>query len=164
MGRIGKRRELKPVRGKRRLISFDEDIADEVVERTGGRFTREQVLDVWRSYVSYVRGILAQTDCVRVIIPNLGVLENNVTMINRRLAMIKYIYRCKGRLRTNNVRERDNLLRKRDVILEESRKRSMKDPAVVKNKRNINIKLRDMHMRYKWEEIQDFQAKEFENL
>lgn len=174
MGRRAKIGRLEPIkkevgevrlkRGKRKLISFEEDIAKEVAGYFDNRVSPEQVLDVWKAYVSFVRGVLAQTDCMRVIIPYLGVLENNRHKIAERLRMLEYIKKQHGRLRPHQVNEREHLLAKAELIDRESKGRNPKDPLVSRNRFDVKESLRGLRGHWGWDRIEDFQAREFNNL
>lgn len=156
--------EARLKRGKRKLISFEEDIAKEVAEYFDNRVSPEQVMDVWKAYVSFVRGVLAQTDCVRVIVPYLGVLEQNRHQIKDRLRILEYVKKQRGRLRPHQVNERDHLLAKLDLINREAEKRYKKDPIISRNRFNVKEALRGFRGHWGWDRIEDFQAREFNNL
>lgn len=63
---------------KNRLISFDRDIIDEVVRKSGGKFTEGQVQWCLNASVSYIHHLLRYTDITSVRVPFLGEMVVNL--------------------------------------------------------------------------------------
>ena len=62
----------------RNLISFDRDIVDEVVRRSDGKFTKQQVEWCMKASVSYVHHLARYTDNISIRIPFIGYVICNL--------------------------------------------------------------------------------------
>lgn len=57
---------------KRRLISFEEDIVEDVYNAFGGKYSRRQIQDVFRASIVFIHNSMDYTDCCTFKIPTLG--------------------------------------------------------------------------------------------
>lgn len=152
---------IPPGKDGRKLISFEEDIFADAAERLGGEFTMLQIRDVWYSFLSYLRGLLAHTDIMRVSIPNIGVVEFNAFLAGGRLKRLYGLKKRKGRLRPHEVDERDRLEEKIRTVKEARKKYGKRSPLIVKNSYNTYMAKEGLKHGLTWEELQDFQNKRF---
>ena len=82
----------------RNLISFDRDIVDEVVRRSDGKFTKQQVEWCMKASVSYVHHLARYTDNISIRIPFIGYVICNLREMRVRRDKIRRIIviRMKG--------------------------------------------------------------------
>ncbi len=146
--------------GRRRLISFDRDIVEDVVARSGGKYTREQVEWCMAASVSYVHHLLRYTDAIAVRIPFLGVMEANMREMRvRRDRLLRIRDRQGGEFRDRRKGiELECLDRK--LALGEELSRGMKrgDPFIADNHERLYQNRRG----YTFEGLQDFQEEMFD--
>ena len=57
---------------KRRLISFEEDIIDEVYEAFEGKYSKRKIQDIFRASIVFIHNSLDYTDCCTFRIPFIG--------------------------------------------------------------------------------------------
>lgn len=74
------------------LISFESHIVDEVVSRFDGKYTPDQIRDVYRASIGYINNLLKYTDNVSVRIPHVGEVVCNR---NQMYARTKHIERLR---------------------------------------------------------------------
>ena len=79
------------IQNKRRLISLESDIVEDVFNKTGGKYTRNQINDVLISSISYVHYLCSIGDAVVVNVPFLGYMVCNVQKMKSRISVIQKI-------------------------------------------------------------------------
>lgn len=65
-------------------ISFESHIIDDVMDKTGGVYDRNQIRDVFRASISYVNNLCTYTDNVSVSFPYVGDMVCNLHEMERR--------------------------------------------------------------------------------
>lgn len=75
----------------RSLISFDRDIVDEVVRRSDGKFTKQQVEWCMKASVSYIHHLARYTDNISIRIPFIGYVICNLREMRVRRDKIRRI-------------------------------------------------------------------------
>lgn len=74
---------------KRKSISFDEDIVNEVYEKFEGKYTKEQIYSVLKGSIGYIRYISIFSPHLVIVIPFLGYMCANVRVMRLRLKNIE---------------------------------------------------------------------------
>lgn len=146
--------------GRRRLISFDRDIAEDVAKKSGGKFTKEQVDWCIKASASYIHHLLRYTDVMVARIPYLGDMVCNMREMRVRRDKLK---RVKSKIGGEFEDPRYDIeIMSLDRKLEEYKdlmttlKRG--DPFISDNHERLYQNRRG----YSFEEIQDFQQLKFE--
>lgn len=65
-------------------ISFESHIIDDVMDKTGGVYDRNQIRDVFRASISYANNLCTYTDNVSVSFPYVGDMVCNLHEMERR--------------------------------------------------------------------------------
>lgn len=142
----------------RSLISFDRDIVDEVVRRSGGKFTKQQVEWCMKASVSYIHHLARYTDNISIRIPFIGYVICNLREMRVRRDKIRRIY----------VKEGDRYPDERMPIELDCLDKKIKVIEGMEGLKNGDPLIRDNHeamyqCRYgmTWEQLQDFQQQQF---
>lgn len=78
------RKLLKPMPKNDFPISFESHIIDDVMDKTGGVYDRNQIRDVFRASISYANNLCTYTDNVSVSFPYVGDMVCNLHEMERR--------------------------------------------------------------------------------
>lgn len=147
-------------RKNRRMISFEEDIIEDVFNRLDGKYSRKQLMHLFRASLNYAVSILKYTDAVTVSIPSIGDLHCNLGQMNSRLLDLQRIRKEKNYALPPDLKcEYEAIKEKISYLESEKSKREKK----TRDLRFINIR----QARYKLkrnmplELLEDFQDKEF---
>lgn len=140
---------------QRKLISFDSNIFKEASEKSGGKFTPDQVMDVWEAAVAYIHHVLRFTAQVGVRLPFLGTMFVNVhEMISRRDKLLRIKTKAKNWDKKKQA-ELDAITEKIEYLSQFDYKKG--DPYI----RHTSANIRSMRKGMKFEEIQNIQNKKF---
>lgn len=86
------------------------DVVDEVYERLGGKYTREQIFDVFDASISYIHSIMKYTDNMAIRIPHIGHMwVNEREMMMRRDCIKKYMSDNMGKAPKLMLSELENI-------------------------------------------------------
>ncbi len=144
---------------KRRLISFESDIIEDVMKKTGGKYTYDQINDVFLASLSYISNLCRYTDNTKVVIPHVGEVICNRREMDLRRKKLERIKARGKRLMDYETLELKCLESKINDILSEEEKGNILngDPLIKDNRRFI----RYLKGKLKFENIQDIQQKQF---
>lgn len=81
---IYRKKLLKPMVKNNFPISFESHIIDDVMDKTGGVYDRNQIRDVFRASISYANNLCMYTDNVSVSFPYVGDMVCNLHEMERR--------------------------------------------------------------------------------
>lgn len=112
---------------KRRLISFEEDIIDEVYEKFGGKYSKRKIQDIFRASIVYIHNALDYTDCCTFKIPNLGYAYVNYGRLKIRKRKLDKLKENRRDYLTPEVRKEYDSTLSKIKLIEEHRENS-KDP------------------------------------
>lgn len=120
------------------LISFEKNIVDDVYEKFEGKYTKEQIFDVFDSSVSYIHHLIRYEDAYFVRIPFIGMVAINLP----ELKIAQYRLTKKHKLKQREVIELENI-NKKIVYLESNRPSKWRSHPIYKGiKRSIkNLRL-----------------------
>lgn len=65
-------------------ISFESHIIDDVMKKTGGKYDRNQIRDVFRASIAYANNLCLYTDNVSVSVPFVGEIVCNLHEMEKR--------------------------------------------------------------------------------
>ena len=145
----------------RSLISFNKEIIEAVLEKTEGKYTRGQVMDVFFASILYIHSLMRYTDTLVISVPWLGdVVCNLKEMKSRHL----YLTRRKEKFGylPPHMEEEVIMLEKKIAVLEE-----MKEDGAFKNGNDYIKSVRRSIEKFRkgltFDEIENLQNKEFYN-
>ena len=76
---------------RRRKFSVSKDIIQDVYEKFNGKYTEEQIEDVFNASLNYIYHLARFTDAIRINIPFVGYVEMNKDQMEKKyLRMSKY--------------------------------------------------------------------------
>lgn len=148
-----------PEKKDRRLISFKEHIIDDVLKKTGGRFTKGQVSDVLFSGIAYIHNVLRYTDALEVRVPFLGTVSCNAEDMKFRAKYLERIEKDFGSMSENQSIEYNFIKGK---VFDIS---YLKESGLIKNGNPLcghyGERIHASKAGHSFEEIQDLQNKEY---
>lgn len=147
------------IRNKRRLISLESDIVEDVFNKTGGKYTRNQINDVLISSISYVHYLCSIGDALVVNVPFLGYMVCNLHRMKTRIISIQKIKEKKGYLSDQLQMELASIESKIDLIesLKKSGKLKRGDGLI----KSIKDGIKYLKRGFGFNGIEDFQNKQF---
>ena len=147
------------IQNKRRLISLESDIVEDVFNKTGGRYTRNQINDVLISSISYVHYLCSIGDAVVVNVPFLGYMVCNAQKMKSRISVIQKIKEKKGYLSEQLQMELASIESKIALIeeLKKSGKLKRGDGLI----KSIKDGVKYLKRGFGFNGIEDFQNKQF---
>lgn len=147
------------IRNKRRLISLESDIVEDVFNKTGGKYTRNQINDVLISSISYVHYLCSIGDALVVNVPFLGYMVCNLHRMKTRIITIQKIKEKKGYLSDQLQMELASIEAKIDLIesLKKSGKLKRGDGLI----KSIKDGVKYLKRGFGFNGIEDFQNKQF---
>lgn len=144
---------------KRRLISFESDIIDDVYKKLGGKYTKEQISDVFTSSVAYINNICRFTDCMSVVIPWVGEVICNRKDMDRYIGKLKYEEERLGVLGESYRKERRLVFDKLDQLSTVAKEKGFR-PGDYHNK-DLAESFRYFQGKDGFEALQDYQNEVF---
>lgn len=141
----------------RRLISFDRDIIDEVVNRSGGKFTKGQVEWCMRASVSYIHHLARYTDNISIRIPFVGNVICNLREMRVRRDKLLRIREREGGWPDDRMPIELECLDRKIKVIEGQDGLKLGDPMI----RDNHSSMYNMRYGLTWEELQDFQSNQF---
>lgn len=146
----------------RRLISFESHIVDDVVRKTGGKYTPSQVRDLFRASVSYINNLCRYGDVLTVSVPYIGKVVCNLLEMRRRQHNLQRLESKFGSLSAPQRQELEGLNTKIRDLEEYAGRNQIKggDAFIRWNKPSLQY----MRHGYKFEEIQKIQDNEFKHM
>lgn len=141
----------------RRLISFDRDIIDEVVSRSGGKFTKGQVEWCMKASVSYIHHLARYTDNISIRIPFIGNVICNLREMRVRRDKLLRIRDREGGWPDDRMPIELDCLNDKIKVMEDLGNLKEGDPMI----RDNHASMYNMRHGLTWEELQDFQQQQF---
>lgn len=142
----------------RSLISFDRDILDEVVRRSDGKFTKQQVEWCMKASVSYIHHLSRYTDNISIRIPFIGYVICNLREMRVRRDKIRRIFVKEGnRYPDERMPIELDCLDKKINAIEDMEGLKNGDPLI----RDNHEAMYQCRYGMTWEQLQDFQQKQF---
>lgn len=147
---------------KRRMISFESHIVEDVVRKTDGKYTPAQVRDLFRASVSYINNLCRYSDAVTVSIPYIGKVVCNLLEMKRRAHNLRRLESKTESLSAPQRHELEALDAKIPDVEEYVVRSHVKggDALIKWTKPSI----RRMRYGYEFSEIQKIQDIEFKNV
>lgn len=142
---------------KRRLISFDRDIIDEVVRRSEGKFTKGQVEWCMKASVSYIHHLARYTDNISIRIPFVGNVICNLREMRVRRDKLLRIRDREGEWPDDRMPIELECLDRKIKVIEGQDGLKLGDPMI----RDNHSSMYNMRYGLTWEELQDFQSNQF---
>lgn len=144
----------------RRLISFEDDILEDVYNKCGGKYTKQEIQGIYRATLSYAIDQLRFSDKISVAIPPLGHFECNLYQMQSRLKKLYKTRKRKNYTLAPHFKKEVEMLEYKIGLLE-------KEKAARKDKKHA-IRFRSMkHYRYALKRqmpldlLEDYQNAEF---
>lgn len=110
--------KLRKKGNKRRFMSFDRDIVDDVFEQLGGSVSKAKIRILLKASISYALDILYFTDCTEVFLPYIGRMRSNYDMMKRRRDRLLRVKKKRRILSPDLQRELDMLEKKLPLLAE----------------------------------------------
>lgn len=142
-----------------RLISFNHHIIEDVVRRSGGKYTYDQVKDVFKSSVSFILNLATYTDNASISIPHIGRMCCNLGDMKKRLHNIQRLKDKSFILYDNQEAEYDSLIKKIDD-LENDKKNGLLKRGSISSRANA-VYMYDIRHGKSYDEIQTLQQQQY---
>ena len=113
--------KLRKKESDRRLMSFEKEIVDDVYNKVGGVVSKQKIRYLLRASISYAMDLLYFTECTEVILPYIGRMRSNLSLMRSR----------------------------RDKLLSVKAKRRFLSPDLQKELDMLGVKVADMESRHK---------------
>lgn len=109
--------KLRKKGSKRRFMSFEKDIVDDVFGQLGGAVSKAKIRILLKASISYALDILYFTDCTEVFLPYIGRMRSNFDMMKRRRDRLLRVKK-KRRILSPDLQKELDMLEKKLPYLE----------------------------------------------
>ena len=145
----------------RRIISFENDIVDDVYKKLDGKYSRDIIKRVYRAQISYAIDLLTFSDVSEVYLPFVGILKLNADRMRIRINSLKRRKKKRGCLPDDLKKELSMLEMKVEEINEMRKEGKLKGNDL--HAINFTYYLRHLEDGIGFDNLQNFQEDKFNN-
>lgn len=142
-----------------RLISFESHIIDDVMGKTSGKYSKDQIRDIFRASISYINNLCRYSENTSVSIPYIGTVACNLREMESRKRNLERLKTKVNSIMPHQLTEAEVLQNKIVNALNYLKDNKVKngDMLVKWNKKSIAKSRKG----YNFKEIQKLQDQEF---
>lgn len=134
-------------------LYFSEDVVDIVFDKLKGKFTKEQIFDVFDTSISFIHDTMRYTDVVSIYIRYIGFMSANKKQMVERKNQIEKIIKSRKRRSFDSLNKELECLNKKIAIIDSP------EYDIRPITSDINRSIYNMRMGKKWDDVQEFQNK-----